>query len=124
MDQWLMAFVAIERTFIIIKGIYFDKKKFKLLAKWTINGLVFIAIVTNIHDPIYRRLFEEWCLVKYPSDAIRTINLIINILHFIIPFIINVISALIIILKGTRQQATIQEKKEYREILNLQFKQT
>jgi hypothetical protein len=131
MDQWLTAFVAIERAFIIIRGVYFKKEKFKSLAKWAISALVFIAIVTNIHDPIYRRLFEEigndddedrlWCLVKYPSDAVRTINLVVNILHFTIPFIINVISALIIILKGTKKQAAMQNKKEYQEVLNLQL---
>jgi hypothetical protein len=134
MNQWLTAFVAIERAFIMIKGVYFDKKKFKSLAKWAILALILMTIVTNIHDPIYRRLSEEignddddedrlWCLVKYPSDVIRTIDLIINILHFIIPFIINVISALIIIFKGTRQQAAVQKKKEYREVLNVQFQQ-
>ncbi len=131
MDHWLMAFVAIERAFIIIKGAHFDKKKFKSSAKWAILSLVIVivTIVTNIHDPIYRRLFDEighndedrlWCLVKYPSDAIRTINLIINILHSVVPFLINVISALIIILMGTRKQAVVQKKK-LKEILNIQF---
>ena len=131
MDQWLTAFVAIERAFIIIKGINFNKKKSKLIAKWTIIGLVLITIVTNIHDPIYRNLFEEdnddeekriWCIVKYPS-AIRIINLIINIFHFIVPFIINLISAIIIIIMSTRQRAAIQKKQKYKEILNEQIQQ-
>ncbi len=59
MDQWLTAFVAIERAFIAIKGINFNKKKSKSITKWTINGLVLITIITNIHDPIHRKLFEE-----------------------------------------------------------------
>jgi hypothetical protein len=124
MDQWLTAFVAIERAFVIIKGVHFNKNKFKFLAKWAILGLIIVTIVTDILDPIYRRLFDEigndedrlWCLVKYPSDAIRTLNLIINILHLILPFIINGISALIIILGGTQQQIIVQKKKRYREV--------
>jgi hypothetical protein len=130
MDQWLTAFVAIERTFVVRKGVNFNKKKFKSLAKWAISGLVVISMVTNIHDPIYRKLFiaddnvddekKLWCIVEYPS-AIRIINLIINIIHFIVPFIINVISALTIIIMSTRQQVAIKKKKKYREILKEQI---
>ncbi len=54
-DQWLTAFVKIERAFVLIKGARFYKKQFKSLAKWVISGL----IVTHIHDTIYRSLFEE-----------------------------------------------------------------
>jgi hypothetical protein len=55
MDQWLTAFVAIERAFVITKGINFNKKKIKSKAKWAISDLVIISMVTNIHDPIHRR---------------------------------------------------------------------
>jgi hypothetical protein len=130
MDQWLTAFVAIERACVLSKGVYFDKRKFKSLAKWAISGLVLISMVTHIHDPIYRSLFEEnnddekrfWCIIQYPS-AIRIINLIINILHFIVPFIINVISALTIIIMSTRQQVAKKKKKSYRKILKEQIHQ-
>jgi hypothetical protein len=90
-----------------------------------------MIILTNIHDPIYRSLFEEndddnkkrfWCITQYPS-AIRIINLIINILHFSLPFIINFISALIIIIMSTRQQAAIKKKQKYQQILNEQIQQ-
>ena len=130
MDQWLTAFVAIERASTIIKGTSFNSNKSKVTAKWLISALVLISIVTNIHDPIYRRLFEEinedektvWCIVNYPP-RVRIINLIINILHFSIPFLINIIGALIIIIISTRQQVTILKKKNYREILNEQIQQ-
>jgi hypothetical protein len=132
MDQWLTAFVAVERAFVVAKGIQFDKKKSKLTAKWIIVGLVLITMITNIHDPIYRSLFIEdnnddderrlWCIVQY-SSAIRIINLIINILHFIVPFIVNLISALVIIIMSTRQQAAIKKKQKYNDIRNEQIRQ-
>jgi hypothetical protein len=132
MDQWLTAFVAIERAFIVTKGIKFNKKNFKSKAKWAIGGLVLISIVTNIHDPIYRKLFVEddnvddekrlWCIVQY-SSIIRTINVMINIIHFIVPFIINIISALTIIIMSTRQQVIIKKKLKYNEIRNEQIQQ-
>jgi hypothetical protein len=89
-------------------------------------------MITNIYDPIYRRLFIEdnnddderrlWCIVQYPS-AIQIINLIINILHFIVPFIVNLISALVIIIMSTRQQAAIKKKQKYNDIRNEQIRQ-
>jgi hypothetical protein len=130
LDQWLTAFVAIERACVVIKGTNFNKKKFKSRAKWIISALVLISMTTNIHDPIYRRLLVEddnvndekriWCIVQY-SSAIRILNLIINIIHLIVPFIINLISAIIIIVMSTRQQAAIKKKKKYQEILNEQI---
>jgi hypothetical protein len=101
MDQWLTAFVAIERAYIIIKGVNFNKKKTKFIAKWIIFVLLCIMIGTAIHDPIYRDLFDEnideekriWCYVKY-SSVIQTFNIVMNIFHFLIPFIINIISQL------------------------------
>jgi hypothetical protein len=45
----------------------------------------------------------------------------INIIHFIVPFIINVISALTIIIMSTRQQVAIKKKKKYQEILKEQI---
>jgi hypothetical protein len=130
MDQWLTTCVAIERAYIIIKGVNFNKKKIRLMAKWIIVGLLFIIIGTTIHDPIYRRLIEEendeekriWCIVEYPS-AIHIVNLVIIIFHTIIPFIINLISAIIIIIMNARQRATIQKEQKYKKILHEQIQQ-
>jgi hypothetical protein len=132
MDQWLTAFISIERSFIIIKGINFNKNKSKLIAKWIITVLILITIITNIHDPIYRTLFNEynydedekriWCIVKYSSD-IQIFDLVTNIFHLVFPFIINIISAIIIIIMNTRQRAAIQKKQKYNKILNEQIQQ-
>ena len=131
-DQWLTAFVAAERASTIIKGTNFNKHKAKFFAKWIVGGFVLVSIITNIHDPIYRTLFEEnnneddqkrfWCIVNYPP-IVKILSLIINILHFILPFIINIISALIIIFISTKNQIAIEKKKKYQEILKEQIEQ-
>ena len=118
MDQWLTAFVSIERAFITIKGINFNKKKAKLVAKWIIFSLLLMTLITNIHDPIHRTSYEEndddekrfWCIVIY-SSAIRIIDYIINIFHFIVPFIINVVSAITIITIKIRQKLATKPDK-------------
>jgi hypothetical protein len=133
MDQWLTTFVSIERAFITIKGIHFDKKKTKSVAKYTICVLLLITILTNIHDPIHRSLHKEnddeddekkfLCIVEY-KPTIRIIDYIINGFHFIVPFIINIISATIIIITKTRQRkAVMKTVQNPRSILNEEIQQ-
>ncbi len=134
MDQWLNACVATERAYTTIKGAHFNKKKSKQTAKNVIIILLIINIATSIHDPISRRLIDEksnenddtmkrtWCIATY-SSSLQIYNSIINTLHFLGPFIINLISALILIIKKSRQQANMHTRRPYRKILREQFQQ-
>jgi hypothetical protein len=131
MDQWLTTCVAIERVYITIKGVNLDKQKARLTAKLIIITLGFLTIGTAIHDPINRRLVDEindndekriWCVVSY-SSAVRIFNLIITIFHIIVPFIINLIAAIIIITMNARQRAVIQKHDKYQKLLIEQFQQ-
>jgi hypothetical protein len=130
MDQWLTAFVSIERAFITIKGLHLNKYKTKLVAKYTIYVLLLITILTNIHDPIHRSLHKEndddekkfLCIVEY-KPTIRIIDYIINGFHFIVPFIINIISATIIIIVKTQRKALIRRGQNPRSILTEEIQQ-
>jgi hypothetical protein len=135
LDQWLNACVAIERTMTMVKGTGFSKKKSKQAAKIVIVILSIVIVGSCIHEPIYRRLIDEinngddddnmkriWCTVNYPS-GLQVYNNIIQICHFFGPFIINLVSAIILIIKQSRQQANIHAQRSYREILRHQFQQ-
>ena len=133
MDQWLNACVAIERAITAIKGARFVKKKSKQAAKLVIIILLIIIIGTSIHDPISRRLIDEenndddnmkriWCIVSYRS-SLQVYNYIIHIFHFFGPFMINLISAIILITKKSRQQSNLHTQRSYKEILREQFRQ-
>ncbi|CAF1411627.1 unnamed protein product, partial [Rotaria sordida] len=132
MDQWLNACVAIERTITIIKGTRFDQNKSKQIAKYIILVLLFTITSTTIHDPIHRRLLNEndddvdekriWCIVSYSSN-LRAFNSFILIFHFLAPFFINTISAIIIIVMITRQRTTVRQHQPYKELLREQFQQ-
>ncbi len=128
MDQWLNACVAIERAISVIKGVRFDKKKSKQSAKM-VTMIVLVSIVsTSIHDPIYRRLIDEenedekriWCIITYPS-RLQLFNSIMETFHVFGPFIINLISAIILIKKKSRQRSNIQTNRTYKELLREQF---
>ncbi|CAF3079854.1 unnamed protein product [Rotaria sp. Silwood2] len=129
-DQWFNACVAMERAITIIKGISFNKEKSKKVAKLMILAVLVFTIGTAVHDPIHRHLIDDndndeqriWCIVTYPSN-VQVFNRMIQSIHFSVPFIINVISALVIITTAARHRATIQNYQSYEEHLRNQFRQ-
>ena len=131
MGQWLNACVAIERTIAAIKATSFNKKKSKQIAKYIIIVLFIFNMSTSIDDPIHRRLVDDddddqnriWCIVTYSSNRLQTFNTVMNMFHFLTPFIINLVSALLIIILTARQRTAAKTNKSYREILHEQFQQ-
>jgi hypothetical protein len=132
MDQYLNACVAIERVYTIIKGASFSKKKSKRTAKYVIILLVIVIGGTCLHDPVFRDLIDEenhddednvkrtWCIVNYGS-TLQIYNSILNTIHFFGPFVINLISAIILITKKSRRQANVHKQRPYKQILIEQF---
>ena len=136
MDQWLNACAAMERSVATIQGVKFNKAKSKQVSKYIVVLLLILNIATTLQDPIHRDLFDDnddeatggngnhrfWCIVRYHS-RVQTFNSIINLLHFIIPFGINIISALIIIILTTRQRATARANLTHQQLLRNQLQE-
>ena len=130
MDRWLNACAGMERAFAIIKGTHFDKTKSKKVAKYIIFILTLLMLITNIHDPIHRRLLDDgndyddekriWCIISY-SSGLQIYNTFLNMFHFFIPFILNIISAVIIIVMTARQRTHRGNDQSYRRILREQL---
>ncbi|CAF1400674.1 unnamed protein product [Adineta ricciae] len=127
MDQWLNACVAMERAMTAIQGVQFVKKKSKELAKKVIGVVLVFIILTSIHDPIHRELFEEednddenkkriWCIVNYSSN-LQTYNRFVNSFLFFIPLLINLISTIILIMKKSRQKSNLKKHQPYTTML-------
>jgi hypothetical protein len=127
-SEWLNAAVIVERAFTVIKGVHFDKKKTKRVAKLVIPGLLGFTILTNIHDPLHRHLIHDieeqrtWCIVSY-SNSVQLFNSIIKIFHFLTPFVLNLSSALIIIITISRNRSRSKKKTIYTEHLREQLRQ-
>ena len=123
-DRWLTACVAIERAITMIKKVRFNKTKSKQLAKTVVILLTFIVICSHLHDPIHRRLIDEqtdeqnrvWCIVSYSSFWQRY-NYTINVIHFTAPFLLNLMSIVILLIKKTHQQSNIRTDLTYRQLL-------
>ncbi|CAF3945712.1 unnamed protein product [Adineta steineri] len=132
MNEWLITCVAIERALTVIKGTRFDQKQNRRIAKYVIIILFIFITSTSIHDPINRNLLSDgddnnddkriWCIVSY-SDRLQIYNTFIYMFHFFVPFIFNILSAVIIIIMTTRQRTVVHSKEPYKKLLREQIKQ-
>jgi hypothetical protein len=126
--DWLNACIAIERAITVSKGASFDKQKSKQYAKWMIFIVFLFTICTHLHDPIHRSWNDDieeqhsLCLTKY-STFLQIFDQISNVIHFSIPFGINCISALVVIIVAARTRSVAQKKQSYTKHLHEQFKQ-
>jgi hypothetical protein len=124
--DWLNSFIGIERAITVLKDVKFNKTKAKRIAKWVIICICIVTVLTHIHDPIYRRMIDDteedrtWCHVKF-SSSVELFNLIILGFHFFLPFILNIMSALIIIINTARQKSTAQNQQPQQHQLRQQF---
>lgn len=66
-DTWLNACVAVERAVSISKGVKFDRRESKRIARWIIIILPLFVIGTIIHEPIHRHVLE-YTPEKYKSQ--------------------------------------------------------
>jgi len=129
-NEWLNSCVAIERMISVLKGVPFQKRKSQKLSKWIIILVFVVTILTHLHDPLHRQLIDDidvnekriWCFVRYPS-SIEIYNSFITLFHFLIPFLINVVSALLIIRNISRNRATVRPEQPFQQHLQYQIQQ-
>lgn len=137
-DNWFNACVAAERFVHILKGTTFDKTKSIRMARWVIIILPVCILVTLLHEPLHRELFETkdandrrhgftnerqfWCFNRY-SSLVHTYNTVILFVHLVGPCIINLFSAAFIIVGSARQRSTVQSKRTFLEHLRQQLRE-
>ena len=126
--DWFSACVAIERAYMVLRGINFNPHRSQKVARWVILTTIVATLASLVHDPIYRRLIDDeeeqrsWCVVHFPSPVQRY-HSAINVVHFLLPFLINFVSALIIIGNVARRHSSIRQQKTYHQHLRGQFRE-
>ncbi|CAF0779514.1 unnamed protein product [Adineta steineri] len=141
LDGWLNACVAVERAVLMFKGVNFDKKKSKSIARRAILILPFCIFGTLIHEFVFRRLFEYEtapdttdmsktnedtikryvsCITHY-SPSVQDYNTAVLFFHLVGPFIVNLLSALFIIFGGAQQRSTARTNQSFKEHVQEQF---
>ena len=130
MDQWLNACVAIERALATLQRANFNRAKSRQKAKYTIGILLVVIVASTSYDPIYRRLIDDlssneekriWCIASYPA-WLRVFDSVINAIHFMCPFIINLISATLIIWENARQRTSVGRHPRFQQSLGEQLR--
>ncbi|CAF1184919.1 unnamed protein product [Adineta steineri] len=127
--DWLNVCVAIERILNAIQGIHFKQSKSKYIAKYVIPIILLLISISYIHDPISRRIVYDdddeqrtWCILEY-STNIKKYDKFINIFHVLIPFIINILSAICITIQVFRIRVKTKKKAAYKKLFYAQIKQ-
>ena len=127
-DNWLNACVAGERAFAVFKGISFDKKSSRQMAKWIIVCVIIINILLLTPQFLYLHLFEDtkeertWCVVLY-SSLLHNYSSFIQFFHFFTPFLINLFSAIFIIIGTTRQRVALEDEHRFTSHFKSKLKQ-
>jgi len=131
MDKWFNACIAIERAFSIVKGTQFNTNQSKRISKLMIVYVILMTTISTIYDPIHRQLIDDdsndeqrrtWCIVSYSSQLL-VVNQIIYVFHFFVPFLLNIISALIIIILSIKRRRKTHKDKNFIEIVHEQMEQ-
>ena len=126
--DWLRATVCVELAFTICQGVTFDPAKSKRRSMWVIGCIYLFVVLTTLHEPLHRKLTDDmeeqrtWCVTNY-SSVWASLNSVIVIVHFLAPFIVNIISALLIIVMGARRRSAIHQRMTMRQHLRAQFHQ-
>ena len=127
-DSWFNACVAIERGYTVFKGLTFHKLTSRQVAKRVICLLPVLIVLSLLHEPIYRDLFDDeeehrtWCVNQY-SPYLQYYNSIILLVHFSIPFIINLLSAFFVIISVARKHTKVRTEQTYFEHLRKQIQE-
>jgi hypothetical protein len=128
--NWLSACIACERTVNVIKGVHYDSRKSIRMIKFVIPSLFVAVILSLLYQVFSHTLIVDprsddrvWCVIQYPYSWLRIYEMCINILSNFVPFIINFISAILLLTRlSTTRQHTLK-KDSYRTILLSQIKQ-
>lgn len=117
-DNWLNSCVACERAFSVFKGINFDKNKSRQVAKRIIVYIIVINIIFILPQVLHLKLFDDikeertWCVVFY-SSSLNTYSSFLIFFHFFTPFLINLFSAIFIIIGTARQKFLINKEHRF-----------
>ena len=128
LDAWLNACVGIERAIAVGRGVRFDTKQSKCIARWVILLLPFFIMGSIIHEPLHRELFDDtethlvWCVTRYSSSA-QYYNMIVLFFHFLGPYAANLFSALFIVFGTVHRRSNAQSELTYVEQLRRQLRE-
>jgi len=101
-DNWLNAFVAIDRFIAAVQGVHFSAANSRRIASYLIKIWFVVIIGLFVPQLIYLRLFHDdiedrtWCVVKY-IPWVESYTTALIYIHYFMPFVINILSIIALI---------------------------
>ncbi|CAF3991367.1 unnamed protein product, partial [Adineta steineri] len=90
MSNWLNTCVGIERAIAVFKGISFNMRQSRRIARRTLCILPLIILGTMSYELIQRDLFDDyeeqrvWCIIRY-SQSVQIYTTVVQYFHFVAP---------------------------------------
>ena len=126
--DWLTACIACERVAIVIKAIHFNKSLSIRMVKIVIPLLIGFLIFASCHHLFNRILITDpynenrlWCVTNYRYSWLQYYDIIINLIISFVPFLINLITTIVLLVKFVHTKQRINKKKNYVRTLFEQF---
>ncbi|CAF3297833.1 unnamed protein product [Rotaria sp. Silwood2] len=112
----LTACIAIERTVVAYKHLLFDKMQSRSVAKIIIPILIVYHSLIAIQEFFQHRLLSDrhfsdryWCSLRYNSHALSIFVKFTNIFHFLFPYMISLITPILMFTRLTKDKATVNQ---------------
>ena len=126
-NDWLNASVAIERAIASIRALNFNKSKSRYIAKRIVLIIFILVSFSYVHDPLSRQLYsdkgeQKVICVTYYSSKLKIYDKFISIFHFSLPFIINMICAVTIIVRVIQTRLKVKNNFSRKKIFKSEIK--
>ncbi|CAF2906985.1 unnamed protein product [Rotaria sp. Silwood2] len=112
----LTACIAIERTVAVYTHLLFNKMQSRNVAKTIIPILIVYHSLIAIHEFFQRRLLSDrhfsdhrWCSLYYNTPNRSIFIKFTNVFHLLFPYLINLITPILMFTRLTREKATINQ---------------
>lgn len=117
-NDWLGASVSFERAVNVLQGASFNKKKSRTVAKTVILIVCIVNISLQLFDPLNRHIVDDpeekrtWCIAQY-SSQIKNFEWIVTVTHIVLIFLINLFSAVTVVIVVARKKSRSMKTKSY-----------
>ena len=117
--DWINSCVLLEYVSVIRLVGRFTQKKSRKFAKRIIGILCVVVPLSFIHDPWHRlsvidprldRNYRPWCVLRLEHRPAQIFNTIITLFHYLLPFLINILSAVFILIDLAKMKSRVNEQ--------------
>lgn len=116
--DWLAACVAVDRAVAAVIGVSLERTKSIRAARCVTVSLFTFVVTTAIYRPLNQHLLNDprrplsWCILKFNTAWLSKYHVILNIVHLIVPFLINFISAVILFSSIVRRKFALKNSQQ------------